>query len=401
MKSNQLASLVVILVVAGVLALVFHLARESQVERVGEGSVKSKVIPNFPVNEIASVSISAKGATLNLQRKEGVWTIQERNGYRADFDKVGTLLRDVFDLGIVEHVAVGPSKFGRVGLVDPSKKEGEEAEKPTVLTFRNEKGAEAAALWIGKEYKKEEQSQFGTFDQTAGRYVKLPQGEDVFLVAQQFDSAKTDPATWLNKDFFQVEKVKSVERTGAAADKNWKLVRDSDTADFTLADAKPGEELDKNKVSSMKNAFSSPSFEDVMVGEGVKPPASVTFKIETFDGFRYEVKLGDKDANNDFHLSVDVSADLPKQRTAPAKESDEEKKANDKKFEEDQKKLKQKLDKEKRLKGYVYKIRSYVVDSINKDRAELFVEKKKDEPQKDGAAAVPGLDSPVPGLAPK
>lgn len=400
MKSNQLASLVVILVVAGILALLFHMARESQVQRVGEGSIKTKVIANFPINEIASVAISAQGSNLNLKRKDGVWSVQERNGYRADFEKVGSLLRDIFDLGIVERVAVGPSKFGRVGLSDPSQKEGDQAEKPIVLTFRNEKGGEVGALWVGKEYKKEEQSQFGTFDQTAGRYVKLPQGEEVFLVAQQFENAKTDPASWLNKDFFQIEKVKSVERAGGSPEKSWKLVRDSDTADFSLVDLKPGEELDKNKVSSMKNAFSSPSFEDVVTGEGVKQPSSVTFKIETFDGFRYEVKLGEKDANNDFLLAVDVSANLPKQRAAPEKESEEDKKANDKKFEEEQKKLKQKLDKEKLLKGNVYKIRSYVVDSINKDRAEILVEKKKDEPKKDGAT-VPGVDASVPGLAPK
>lgn len=273
-----------------------------------------------------------------------------------------------------------------------------------MLAFRNDKGDEVANLWVGKEYKKEEQSQFGTYDQTAGRYVKTPKGDDVYLVAQQFESAKTDPASWLDKGFFQVNKVKSIERAGSP-EQSWKLVRDSDTADFKLADAKPGEELDKDKVSSMKNAFSSPSFEDVMVGEGVQKPSKITFKVETFEGFRYEVKLGDKDASNDLLLTVDVSADLPKQRVAPAKESDEDKKANDKKFEEEQKKLKQKLEKEKALKGFVYKVHGWVIDSINKDRKEIMVEKKKDEPKKEepkkDGASIPGLDSSVPGLAPK
>jgi hypothetical protein len=406
MKSKTLASLVVVLVVAGLLALVASLVRESQVQKAGEGIVKAKVVPGFPVNEVTAVTVSAKGTNLNLARKEGVWSVQERGGYRADFEKVGNLLRDVYDLGIVEHVLVGPSKFGRVGLLDPSKKDSPDDEKATVLSFRNEKGAEVASLWIGKEYKKEEQSQFGTYDQTAGRYVKRPQGDEVFLVSQQFESAKTDPSAWLDKGFFQVNKVKSVERTGSAPEQAWKLVRDSDTADFKLVDAKPGEELDKDKVSSMKNAFSSPSFEDVMVGDAAKKPNKITFKLETFEAFRYEVKLGDKDANNDYLLTVDVSADLPKQRVAPEKkESDEDKKANDKKFEEEQKKLKQKLDKEKRLAGFVYKIKGWVVDSINKERKEILVEKKKDEPKKDepkkDAASVPGLDSSVPGLAPK
>lgn len=383
------------------MALLFSAVRERQVQRVGDGSVKTKVVPGFPVNSVTAVSISAKGETLNLTRKDGVWGVQERGGYRADFEKVGTLLRDIFDLGVVERVVVGPSKFGRVGLTDPSAKDAEEGEKPVVLNFRNEKGEEVGALWVGKEYKKEEQSQFGTFDQTAGRYVKLPKGEDVFLVAENFDSAKTDPSGWLDKAFFQVSKVKSVERIGSAPEQNWKLVRDSDTADFTLVDAKPGEELDKDKVSSMKNAFSSPSFEDILVGDAAQKPSKITFKVETFDAFRYEVKLGDKTDAGDYTLTVDVSADLPKERKAPEKETDEEKKAAEEKFKEEQKTLKEKLQKEQRLKGFVYKVRGYVVDSINKTRAEILVEKKKDEAAGKTDAAVPGLDSPVPGVAPK
>jgi hypothetical protein len=402
MKSNQLASLVIVLVVAGLLALLFSAVRERQIHRVGEGVLKTKVIPGFPVNDVAALTITAKGESLNLSRKEGTWGIQERGGYRADFEKVGNLLRDVYDLGIVERVEVGESKLGRVGLLDPANKEAAEEEKPVVLTFRNEKAEELAGLWVGKEYKKEERSQFGTFDQTAGRYVKTPQGEDVYLVAQEFESAKTDPASWLDKDFFEISKVKSVERIGASPEENWKLVRDSDTADFTLVDAKPEEELDKNKVSSMKNAFSSPSFEDVMLGEKVEKPSKVTFKIETFEGFNYEVKIGNKDdAANEYLLTVNVSANLPKERKAAENESEEDKKTNEETFKEEQKKLKEKLDKEKRLKGYVYKVRGFVVDSINKNRSEILAEKKTEETgAKTDEASVPGLEAPVPGLAP-
>ncbi len=47
------------------------------------------------------------------------------------------------------------------------------------------------------------------------------------------------------------------------ATNSWKLTRASETNDWQLADAKPGEKLDSSKISSVTSPFSSPSFNDV------------------------------------------------------------------------------------------------------------------------------------------
>jgi len=284
--------------------------------------------------------------------------------------------------------------------LDPADQAAAQGQTATVIAFKDAKGTEAGVLWVGKEYTKEERSQFGTFDSTAGRYVRRGDSEEVYLVSEGLKEAKIEPKEWINKDFFKVTKIKTISRIVSDQAKSWTLTRESDTADFTLVDAKPGEELDSAKVGAMKTAFSSPSFEDVLTGEKVEKPSQVTFKVETFDGFRYETKFGPKNDLGEYDMTVAVSGEFPAARKAVEGEKEEEKKKADEEFANATQELKKQLAAEGKLAGNVYHVRGFVVDSINKDRTELF---KSDEPPAaaEGAgpgASLPGLDSILPGV---
>jgi hypothetical protein len=398
MKTQQIVSLGIGLLVAGLLAIVFTNARSRNVSQIGDSTSRNRVVPAFPVNQITSVVVKDSKGTLTLEKKGSAWTVSERAGYPADFKKLGEFLRTVYDLAVVQTIQVGPSKFSRVGLLDPADKTAGEGQTATVLTFKTEKGDEAASLWVGKEYKKEERSQFGTFDSTAGRYVRRGGSDEVFLVAEELREATIEPKEWINKDFFKVTKVKTVSRTVSDPAKSWKLTRESDTADFVLADAKPGEELDSAKVSSMKSAFSSPSFEDVLTGDKVPKPADATIVVETFDGFRYETKFGPKNDLGEYDMTVSVTGEFPSARKPVEGEKDEDKKKADEEFAKNLEELKKQLASEKKLAGFVYHVRGFVVDSLNKDRADLM---KGAEPAADAGSpgpALPGLDTPLPAI---
>ncbi|MBU6299959.1 MAG: DUF4340 domain-containing protein [Verrucomicrobia bacterium] len=405
MKTQQIVSLGIGLLVAALLAIVFTSARNRNVSQVGASTERNRVMPSFPVNQITSVVMKDAKGSLTLEKKESGWVVAERAGYPADFKKLGEFLRTMYDLASVQKVEVGPSKFSRVGLLDPADKAAGEGQSATVVTFKKEKGEEVGSLWVGKEYKKEERSQFGTFDSTAGRYVRRGGSDEVYLVAEELREATIEPKDWINKDFFKVAKVKSISRTVADAAKSWKLTRESDTADFTLVDAKKGEELDAAKVSSMKSAFSSPSFEDVLTGDKVPKPSEATILVETFDGFRYETKFGPKNDLGEYDMTVSVSGEFSTTRKAPEGEKEEDKKKADEEFSKNLETLKKQLAAEKKLAGHVYHVRGFVVDSLNKDRADLM---KSDEPAAtpdgpaaEGAAAnpgLPGLDMPLPAL---
>src|ERR1019366_228445 len=155
------------------------------------------------------------------------------------------------------------------------------------------------------------------------------------------------PDQWLNKEFFKVEKIRSVAVTFPVATNSWKVTRDSETSsDWKLADAKPEEKLDSAKTSSFSYALSSPSFNDVLPADtkpepaGLDKPTVVT--LDTFEDFTYTIKLGQKTNDNVPMLAV-VTAQIAKERTPGKDEKPEDKTRLDKEFKDKQKKLEDKL----------------------------------------------------------
>ena len=132
----------------------------------------------------------------------------------------------------------------------------------------------------------------------------------------------------------------------------------------------------------MTSPFSSPSFNDVLTGDA-KPEVSgltnVTLvTVETFDGFTYTAKLGQKHGD-DIPLVLTVSANLVSSRVAAKDEKLEDKTKLDKEFADQQKKLVEKLASETRLTNWIYFVPGYTVDSLLKSRSQLLAEVKKDE----------------------
>src|SRR5205085_9172026 len=95
--------------------------------------------------------------------------------------------------------------------------------------------------------------------------VKIGSDSDrVALISDALANIEPQPDQWLNKDFFKIEKVRSIAVAFPAATNSWKLTRDTESAEWKLADAKPGEQLDASKASGVVNPLASPSFTDVM-----------------------------------------------------------------------------------------------------------------------------------------
>ncbi len=129
----------------------------------------------------------------------------------------------------------------------------------------------------------------------------------------------------------------------------------------------------------MSNPLGSPSFVDVAMAKpeelGLDKPVAVT--VDTFEDFAYTLNVGRK-TNDDFPLTVTVSAQLPKERTPGKDEKPEDKDKLDKEFKEKQKKLEEKLGQEKRFEKWVYLVSNWTVEPLLKERSQLLVEKKEE-----------------------
>jgi hypothetical protein len=385
MNQKQLTLLIVLGVVLGGLGWVAYNKKQSPLK---ESTVKmgEKLLPGFPLNDVAQLTIKSRTNELNLVNAGDLWTVKERGGHPANFASVSDLLRKFWELKIVKPVKVGPSRLPQLELVAPDKGPG------TLVEFKDKSGKVIKSVLLGAKPSRggaEDDSQFGGAG-ASGRYIMV--GSDiqtVSLVSEAFSSAEPNPENWLNKDWFKIEKHKSITVTAAQPTNNFKLTKESETAtDWKLADAKPDESLDSTKSSTVTSAFGYPSFSDVAAG--VKPEDSgldkpVTAVVETFDGFTYTLKIGKAGAGDNHYFQVAVAGDFPKERAPGKDEKPEDKEKLDKEHAEKIKQLQERLKTEQAFEKWTYLVAKYTVDPFLKERKDLLAEKKeekKDEPKK-------------------
>ena len=397
MNRKQLTILIVLVALIGGAGVVF-LKRQNSAYTPTDQKIGQKLFPKLPVNEVAQIQIKQSASELNLAKKNDLWRVQERNDYPADFSKISDFLVKAGELKIAQSEEIGPSQFAKLELVDPSKKG---ADSGTLLALKDNGGKTIQSAILGKKHmrKSTRPTQFGDEGFPDGRYILLPNdSKNVFLISDSLSDIEAKPENWLNKDFFKVEKVRAVSLTSTNATNSWKLTRETESGVWKLTDSKPTENLDTNKVSGIANSISSPNFVDVVTNPkpeqtGLDKPLVVT--LETFDDFTYALKLGNKSGEENYHFTMAVSANLPKERGAGKDEKPEDKTKLDKEFADKNKQLEEKLKNEKQFEKWTYLVAKWPFDPLLKDRAQLMVEKKeepKDAPKGDELVDPTGLD---------
>ena len=403
MNRKQLVILLVLGAVIGALGFMVSRRNAASYQSTGEGGAGKKLLPDLPINDIARIDIRQGTNELNLARQDEQWTVRERYGYAANFQEIGDLLRKMWELKIVQTEQIGPSQFGRLELTEPDKG----TNSGTLVEFKDKSDKSIKAVMLGKKHtrKSANASPMGGSDAWPdGRYVLVLNGpKDVAVVSDALSEVETKPDRWLNKDFFKVEKLKAISVTHTNATNSWKLTRETENGVLTLADAKPGEQLDTGKSSPAGNALSYPSFTDV-VSPQTKPEEMgmdhpIVASLETFDGFSYTVKIGTKTNEDNYYVNTSVSADLPKERTPGKDEKPEDKEKLDKEFKEKISKLDEKLKQEKGFEKWTYLVSKWTVDPLLKERKDLLAEKKEEPKKEDNKQTGPAPDL-IPALPP-
>jgi hypothetical protein len=391
MNRKQLLILVVVGLVIGGLGL-FVSKRQAASWNRTEGGLGQKVLGEFPLNDVNHVVIKQANGQLNLAKDE-IWTVKERWGYPANFSQIGDFLRKVAELKAVQAVKAGPSRLGLLELTMPEKDKG--TNSGTLVEFRDKSDKPIKSLLLGKKISRDSanDSPMGGGGFPVGRYVMVPGGgQNVIRISEAFTEIEPKPEQWLNKDWFKVEKLKSISVVSTNATNSWKVARETETGSWMLADKTEGEQIDTNKLSSVGYALSSPSFNDVASSEakpetiGLDKPLVAT--LETFDNFTYTLRVGGKMNEDSYPVTVAIAANLVKDRAAGKDEKPEDKEKLDKEFKEKVQKLEDKLKQEKTYEKWTYLVSKWTVDPLLKERKEFHAE-KKEEPKLDPAKVEP------------
>ncbi len=397
MNRKQLLILLVLVVVVGAAGLVVYQRNQSSWQGGGREGDSRKLLGELPVNDVAAILIQRGTNQLDLVRIDNRWRVKQRDDYPANFSEISSFLLKAADLKAAQTEEIGPSQLGRYQLLPP----GPETNTAVRVELRGQDGKPIKSLLLGKSHMRKaagRASPMGEMEEDEGwpdgRYVMVGgQVKTVALVSDPLSNLEPKPEQWLNKDFFKVEKIRSIAVSYPAATNSWKASRETESAsEWKLAEAKPAEQLDPAKTSGFAYALSSPSFNDVLPADtkpeqvGLNHPTTLT--LETFDDFTYSLKIGQR-TNDNLPVVLAVTAQIPKERTPGKEEKDEDKARLDKEFKEKQKKLEDKLTQEQGYGKRIYLVSSWTLDALLKERHQLLLEKKEEPAGEEKPAASP------------
>ena len=169
----------------------------------------------------------------------------------------------LFDLRIIDQAAEGAGEHASFGVLDPSKANPSDAGIGKMIALKNSSGSNLAQLIIGNEVE----------GLSNTRYVRKPEENAVYRVElQNVDDVTTKFVDWVEKDFLDLDKwnIKQVTfdnyeiKDGKIAP-SVKQVLDYDNSEWKLSGTSLSdeEELDKEKLDDMKDAFDDLEIIDV------------------------------------------------------------------------------------------------------------------------------------------
>lgn len=303
--------------------------------------IGAQLLPQMQVSDVAKLRLQDAKGEVTLAVKDKVWRVEQRGGYPADFAEISGLILKLLDVKVLQSEAVGASLHGRLNLLAPGKgkeKSGEGTGK--LVELSDASGKVLASMVLGKvSLKKDPMNPLPNAKDgvPAGRHILVAgKGDNVFVVSDPLEKAVANPGAWLAKDFFKVERIKTLQLEGDNSAASWKITRDEEWGQWKFATG--GGQLDPSAAVTANNAWTNLSFTDVILDDKTGTDKAVTLTAQTFDDLTYTVKLAPH-TDGDFVLRFSVSGTPPKTRKPEPKEKPEEATKRDKEFAENLQRL--------------------------------------------------------------
>lgn len=276
--------------------------------------IGAHLLPQMKVGDVAKLRLQDANGEVTLAVKDKVWRVEQRGGYPADFSEISGLILKLLDAKVVQSEAVGASLHGRLNLLAPGKSGNSGAKEGTgtLVELSDAAGKVLASMVLGKvSLKKDPMNPLPNAKDgvPAGRHVLVAgKGDNVFVVGDPLEKAVAQPGAWLAKDFFKVERIKTLQ---VAGDAGWKISRDEEWSQWKFAGS--GGQLDPSAAVSANNALTALAFSDVILDDKTGTENVTTVTAETFDNLTYVIKLAPH-AGGDHVLRYSVAGEPPKTR---------------------------------------------------------------------------------------
>ena len=261
-----------IVAAAACVALAFYTAPEerdpsAEGSKMGQALFESfdpRAATGIEIVEIDEDNMVSK--SIEVSQTEAGWLIKRpgKVDYPANADnQVKNVSSLLFDLRILDQAAEGAGEHANFGVLDPSKANPSDAGMGKMIALKNNTGANLAQLIIGNEVE----------GLSNTRFVRKPEENAVYRVElQNVNDVTTKFVDWVEKDFLDIDKwnIKQVTfdnyeiKDGKIAP-SAKQILDYDNSEWNLVGSNitENEELDKEKLDNMKDAFDDLEIIDV------------------------------------------------------------------------------------------------------------------------------------------
>ncbi|NQU41579.1 MAG: DUF4340 domain-containing protein [Lentisphaerae bacterium] len=295
MKAKNLVILVVAAAVLVAAALWTQRSEEEPSDLIGR-----RVLADLPVNDIAQIVVTSAGTTTQLARVDGVWVSQSHYNYPADFTRIKAAILKLSELSVGQVVDVEAGDKPAMKMVSPT---SGSAGAGTLVEMNDASETPIASLLIGEARKRAaaEQGPYGGYPD--GQYVSTDKGATVYLIKDnlyEFDRA----GEWLDKQLVSVTANDVTTAMLAGPDRDAVTLRLAEgTTDLVIAPLGEKEEMDTERVNTVKSALSYLRFESVadptMTDSELGMETPATFTITTKKSEIYTVQIGTKAADSE------------------------------------------------------------------------------------------------------
>jgi len=370
-RKQFLILLIAVVVLGGAgLALVWQ---DIAAYRASGARIGAKLLPNLKIADVAEIRLQDAKDHVTLTRQEKYWVVKERGGYPASFQEISDLMLKLVELKVTQSEQVGPSLWPRLDLAEPEK--GKTGGAGTVIDFRDAKGKSLTRIVLGKKVLKKDPlnplpaAKDGV---PAGRYVRVEGGkETVVVVSDPLNSAEANPGRWLNKEFFKVDRIRTLAAGPEGAAPSWKISRDEEWGQWKFAAG--GGVLNPSAAVAVVNKLGSLSFQDVAAEAKPQTEGKPTVMVaETFDHLVYTVKLAKKAGSDDYLVNFSVSGEPPKSRAPEKGEKPEEAARRDQEFAASRKRLESRLAAERALGKWTYVVERRELEPLLMSRGDML-----------------------------
>lgn len=271
MKENSKTLLFILAAIACV-ALAYYTAPDARDpnakgSKMGQALLESfdpRAATGIEIVEIDEENIVSK--SIEVSQTEQGWLIRRpgKADYPANADnQVKNVSSILFDLRIIDQAAEGAGEHANLGVLDPSKADPSESGVGKMIALKNSSGSNLAQLIIGNEVEGLSNTHF----------VRKPDENEVYRVELQNAGDVTSKfIDWVEKDFLDLDKwnIKQVtfdnyEIKDGQIVPSTKQVLDYDNSEWKISGSSlaENEELDKDKLDAMKDAFDDLEIIDV------------------------------------------------------------------------------------------------------------------------------------------